>query len=184
MKKCRNKQIHTFLGKNMKQKNNLTNILFCIYCLVLIWVVLFKASFSWEAIRLLVREREINLIPFYGLGKWVFLNREMLLNIIIFVPMGTYLCMLGASAKTAVPYGFLASLGLELIELVTRLGTFDVTDLITNTLGTAIGMCAYLLLRLLVKEKKTADRAVNIVAVTVVAGIVILSVLLLIANHE
>lgn len=183
MKTCLNEQIHTFLGKNMKQKINLTNILFCVYCMVLIWVVLFKASFSWDAIRLLVREREINLIPFYGLGEWVFLNREMLLNIIIFVPMGTYLCMLGASAKTAVPYGFLVSLCLETIQLVTRLGTFDVTDLITNTLGTAIGMCAYLLLRLLVKEKKTADRAINTVAVTVVAGIVILSALLLIANH-
>ena len=167
----------------MKQKINLTNILFCIYCLVLIWVVLFKASFSWDAIRLLVREREINLIPFYGLGELVFLNREMLLNIIVFVPLGTYLCMLGAPAKRAIPYGFLVSLCLETIQLVTRLGTFDVTDMITNTSGTALGVCAYLLLRLLVKDKKTADRAINIVAVTVVAGIVILSVLLLIANH-
>lgn len=167
----------------MKQKINLTNILFCIYCLVLIWVVLFKASFSWDAIRLLVREREINLIPFYGLGELVFLNREMLLNIIVFVPLGTYLCMLGAPAKRAIPYGFLVSLCLETIQLVTRLGTFDVTDMITNTAGTALGVCAYLLLRLLVKDKKTADRAINIVAVTVVAGIVILSVLLLIANH-
>ena len=167
----------------MKQKINLTNILFCIYCLVLIWVVLFKASFSWDAIRLLVREREINLIPFYGLGELVFLNREMLLNIIVFVPLGTDLCMLGAPAKRAIPYGFLVSLCLETIQLVTRLGTFDVTDMITNTSGTALGVCAYLLLRLLVKDKKTADRAINIVAVTVVAGIVILSVLLLIANH-
>jgi len=167
----------------MKQKINLTNILFCIYCLVLIWVVLFKASFSWDAIRLLVREREINLIPFYGLGELVFLNREMLLNIIVFVPLGTYLCMLGAPAKRAIPYGFLVSLCLETIQLVTRLGTFDVTDMITNTAGTALGVCAYLLLRLLVKDKKTADRAINIVAVTVVAGLVVLSVLLLIANH-
>jgi len=167
----------------MKQKINLTNILFCIYCLVLIWVVLFKTSFSWDAIRLLVREREINLIPFYGLGELVFLNREMLLNIIVFVPLGTYLCMLGAPAKRAIPYGFLVSLCLETIQLVTRLGTFDVTDMITNTAGTALGVCAYLLLRLLVKDKKTADRAINLVAVTVVAGIVILSVLLLIANH-
>jgi len=167
----------------MKQKINLTNILFCIYCLVLIWVVLFKTSFSWDAIRLLVREREINLIPFYGLGELVFLNREMLLNIIVFVPLGTYLCMLGAPAKRAIPYGFLVSLCLETIQLVTRLGTFDVTDMITNTAGTALGVCAYLLLRLLVKDKKTADRAINIVAVTVVAGLVVLSVLLLIANH-
>lgn len=167
----------------MKQKINLTNILFCIYCAALIWVVLFKASFSWEAVRLLVREREINFIPFYGLGELVLLNREMLLNVIVFVPMGTYLCMLNLSAPKAVLYGFLISLGFETCQLLTRLGTFDVTDLITNTLGTVIGVCAYLLLRKLVEEKKTADRAVNLVAATAAVGIVLLSVLLFAANR-
>lgn len=166
----------------MKPKLKLTNIIFCIYCLVLIWVVLFKASFSIDAIRLLVRQREINLIPFYGLGHWVFLTREMLLNIIVFVPMGLYLSMLGASAKRAVLYGFLVSLCLEIVELLTQLGTFDVTDMITNTVGTVIGVCGYLFLRYIVKDKQTADRAVNLVACTVVGGLAVLAAVLIVVN--
>ncbi len=166
-----------------KRKIDLTSVLFCIYCLILIWVVLFKASLSWDAIRLLVREREINLIPFFGLGELVLLNREMLLNVIVFVPMGAYLCMLNISAPKAVLYGFLVSLGFELCQLLTRLGTFDVTDLITNTFGTAIGACAYLLLKKLFGDQTKLNRAINVMALTVAAAFAVLALLLFVANR-
>ena len=50
---------------NKKNKVITTKILFGIYTLLLIWIILFKASFSINEFIGLTKMRSINLIPFY-----------------------------------------------------------------------------------------------------------------------
>lgn len=45
------------------RQNNLTRILFVVYFLILVWILLFKMSFSIDE---LYRNRSINIIPFMG----------------------------------------------------------------------------------------------------------------------
>ncbi len=69
---------------------------------------------------------------------------NILLNIALFVPLGLLLPMVSKRlGKWTVPAGFLLSLGVELAQLGLSIGTFDVDDLFTNTLGTLLGFCLW-----------------------------------------
>ena len=64
------------------------------------------------------------------------------LNILLFVPFGYLLPLLWKRADRwwkVVLCGFLLSLLIELIQLVTHLGMFDLDDLMNNSLGAFLG---------------------------------------------
>jgi glycopeptide antibiotics resistance protein len=48
----------------------------------------------------------------------------------------------------------LISLALELIQLITALGTFDVDDIILNVFGSALGFGTYILVKELTSSKQ------------------------------
>lgn len=92
-------------------------------------------------------ELNLNLIPLVGMiDDW----KNSILNILLFVPLGTILPVLWHKFKTpknTVLFGFGVSLVIELLQILTFRAT-DVNDLITNTLGTFLGFfCAKFLLR-------------------------------------
>ena len=75
------------------RQRNLTRILFAVYFLILVWILLFKMSFSIDE---LYKNRSINLIPFMGsviVNGRIYIN-EIIDNILVFIPLGIYICML------------------------------------------------------------------------------------------
>lgn len=74
----------------------------------------------------------------------------VVLNIFLYVPMGYLLPLVWPKLKKGrfmwrvLLIGFLASLVTETIQLIFRLGWFDLDDLLNNTLGTIFGMWSYL----------------------------------------
>lgn len=79
----------------------------------------------------------INLRPF----RYFFTDRSTLPNVLLFVPLGLFLTTLWgkfSSGRRAVLFGFQVSLTIELLQIFTFRAT-DINDLITNTLGTALG---------------------------------------------
>lgn len=109
-----------------------------------------------------------NLAPFYEIARFwksavnggsiaykdVFIN--LVGNVAAFVPFGALIRWV-RNQKTgfwiAVLYTFLFSLGIEVIQLVTKVGVFDVDDLILNTCGGAIGYVCYRILRALDRRR-------------------------------
>lgn len=71
--------------------------------------------------------------------------REMILNVVLFLPVGALLSCLfpHMRPRRAAAIGFLASLAIECLQLFFRLGTFDLCDLIHNTLGTVLGFLLF-----------------------------------------
>ena len=68
------------------------------------------------------------------------------LNILLFVPFGYLLPLLWKRADRwwkVVLCGFVLSLGIELVQLATHLGMFDLDDLMNNTLGALLGWGCY-----------------------------------------
>ena len=69
----------------------------------------------------------------------------MIQNIALFVPLG--LLIRGGWTKTTIKrvvlLGFLCSLSIELVQLVVRLGWFDVDDILFNTFGVYLGVWLY-----------------------------------------
>lgn len=130
-------------------------VLFTMYIFLLVYFLFFAEGYG--------RAPEVeggyryNLVPFTEIKRfWTYRERVGFLaffsnifgNIIGFIPFGFILPMISNKTRSGVfivAAGFVLSLGVETIQLITRVGCFDVDDLILNTLGALIG---YLLLEL------------------------------------
>ena len=103
----------------------------------------------------------INLIPFrdyiYSFGDY---GRQILYNILLFIPMGIFIPWFrNTGFARTVRDGFLISLCIELLQpWVTLSRVCDVTDLITNTIGTIIGFGIYFMLRKPLARLREASR--------------------------
>lgn len=83
---------------------------------------------------------------------------NVMLNIVLFVPLGLLLPLLLPKFRKwyrTVLTGFGISLAIEMVQFAGVRGAFDVDDLFTNTLGTALG-CSIVLLILTVMEQKAS----------------------------
>lgn len=104
------------------------------------------------------RTYHYNLMPFkeirrfwvhrHTLGAWsVCLN--LVGNVVAFIPFGLFLPRLFLRCRKFWPTVFFAfefSLCVEIIQLVCKVGSFDVDDILLNTLGGACGYLAYRIL--------------------------------------
>ncbi|MBR5960870.1 MAG: VanZ family protein [Clostridia bacterium] len=94
--------------------------------------------------RLPVMEIRFNLIPFQDDN---FFNVKS--NVLLFIPLVPALCILFSKIKvrTAFIAGVLASLAVELVQLVSHRGICDIDDLLENSLGVLIGAVFFLIVR-------------------------------------
>ena len=166
--------------KNNRQRN-LSRILFAVYFLILVWILLFKMSFSLDE---LYKNRSINLIPFMGsviVNGRIYIN-EIIDNILVFIPLGIYICMLKEdwSILRKISVGFFISLGIEVLQFILAIGATDITDLIGNTLGGIIGIGVFYLFSKLFKNK--TNKIINILALIVSILLVSMISILLLAN--
>ena len=166
----------------MPHTRRYTKIIFIFYCIILVWIVLFKLSLSPGNISALFGNRSVNLIPFYYPAETGFHAREVVLNGIIFVPFGLLLCMLDAGFKKASLIALGTSFALEVCQFALAFGACDVTDLITNTLGAIVGALGYLLLCRIFKNRRKLDKTLLILGTCAAAAFFTLTILLTLAN--
>ena len=155
-----------------------THILFTIYIFLVIWIILFKLSVSIDQ---LPHFRSINLIPFYYPNKTTYQIREVLDNLIIFIPFGLYLKTLNINSDRTIFLGFLLSISLELSQYIFCLGASDITDLISNTLGGIIGVALVYVLSIVLKDK--THKILNRIAMVCTVLVVIFLFMLLAVNN-
>ena len=155
-----------------------THILFTIYLFLIIWIILFKLSVSIDQ---LPHFRSFNLIPFYYPNKTDYQIREVLDNVIIFIPFGLYLKTLNINSERTVFLGFLLSLSLELSQYIFCMGASDITDLITNTTGALIGVSLYYLLKKIFKEK---TNKIILVLASIVTILFVSLIFIVLVNNE
>lgn len=150
----------------------LSKIALALYLLTLLWLVLFKFSFDLPSVVLDHQSRSLNLIPFAGASQDNL--REMVSNLVVFIPFGL---LLSVNLKRAnfwrkVFFIFIFSLVVEVIQFILAIGTTDITDVITNTFGGLLGLVLYDLGKKYVNSEKL-DRFI------VVAGMILLILLIL-----
>ena len=110
--------------------------LFAVYLALLVWVILWKVHLPFIG-----RDdmREIKLVPFapgegYGFND----PYELLANLLLFVPLGIYLGVLGVKGRVPIIVG--TSLTLEVAQYVLATGSSDITDVLVNTAGGLVGL--------------------------------------------
>lgn len=124
-------------------------LLFIIYMCVLVYVVFFAEAMGRTSqdgyVYNLTPLKEIKRFMKYiwdndALGRAARLN--IFGNIIAFIPFGIYLPYTSESKLgfiSTVLYTFSLSLTIELVQLITKVGSCDVDDIILNALGGVIG---------------------------------------------
>jgi glycopeptide antibiotics resistance protein len=162
--------------KKQKQSSKLTFGLFIVYLLILIWIILFKMQFSFNT---LPHFRGLNLIPFAGsvIKNNQLDYKEIILNIMVFIPFGLYLSMIKLNWpfwKKIIPIAGV-SLLFELLQFLFAIGGTDITDLISNTLGSAVGIGLYIVFSKILKEK--TNKILNILALIGTICIILLGLL-------
>ena len=161
------------------RQNNLTRILFAVYFIILVWILLFKMSFSIDE---LYKNRSINIIPFMGsviVNGRIYIS-EIINNIVVFIPVCIYVCMLKKDwpILKKISVGFFISLGIEVLQFVLSIGATDITDLIGNTFGGIVGIGVFYLFSKVFKNK--TNNIINILAlIATILLIVLISILLL-----
>ena len=166
-------------GKRKTGSKNVTLGLLIVYLVVMTWIILFKMELDIRLLRQM-NLRSINLIPFAGSlivnGKADM--SEVILNIAVFIPFGTYLSMLDRKMKV-LPV-FAVSLMYEVLQYCFAIGASDITDLLGNTLGGIIGIGIFAVCSKILGEKTV--RILNILAAVGTAAVVVLLVLLIVVN--
>lgn len=137
----------------------LTKTLLLIYMIVLGWIILLKLGVQFSY----VEERKINLIPFAN-GNYD--RMETVLNVFIFIPLGIYAGILfrKRTFQFNLFFFFLISLMLEGLQYVFKFGTFDITDLLTNTSGGILGFVLFWAFGKLNMNPLKTQKQINVIA--------------------
>lgn len=153
-------------------------IALCFYLLILSKLILFKYltipdiighfTFSYEG----PYWNSHNFIPFKTITYYLFLANDINFNIRVenltgniigFVPFGFILPLLSSkfhSFKKVAIATFCLSMTFELHQLIFRFGSFDVDDLILNTIGGMIGYIPIKLARMYIKHRRGKQKSV------------------------
>ena len=155
----------------MFRTKKLTKVLFIIYSITLFWILLFKLGVRFSY----MEKRSVNLIPF---SDKIDLS-EIILNVVIFVPLGIYAGVLFNrwTSGTKFLFFFFISLMFEGLQFILRVGAFDTTDIITNTLGGIIGLIIFEAIEKVFNNRIKAEKFINIIAA--IGTVVMISMLFL-----
>lgn len=169
--------------KDNNKTNKLTNVLFIIYLIALLWIIVFKFNLPFSYMGNI---RSINLIPF---SESVIINgklhfSEIIMNVVIFVPLGIYTGILYKRWTTGKKLFlfFLISLICEVFQFILAIGASDITDIINNTLGGIIGLIIYKGIEKVFKNSVKTQRFINIIAIIGTILMILLLLLLMINN--
>ena len=164
--------------QSTKQKR-LSCIVFGIYLFLLVWLALFKFATSLSELPSI---RGINFIPFYYDQETSAHLKEVLYNIIVFIPLGVYVQIFKKDWKIAKKcmVAFLTSFLFEVVQFIFAIGASDITDIIGNTLGAIVGVFFCMMMEKITPKKYIST--INVLGMFIEIMAVGLLVLLLVAN--
>lgn len=152
--------LYTRMIKPLNKKDKISYTLLYLYAFILFDLTQAPFPISKEAIQHIQKFHNFryNVIPFDGLHLLQFK-----LNIIFFIPWGILIAWASKEYQWyhVFAVGLITSLAIESLQLITSLlslnvRSFDVDDLITNTLGALIGYFVVLIYRKI--RKKAASQ--------------------------
>ena len=136
--------------------------LFAMYLAALIYFLFFAESTGRTFTE---RTYQYNLKPLHEIRRFIVYRKQLGFaavtlnlagNVVAFVPFGLFLPLLLRDLRyfwKSVLLGFEFSLLVEIMQLFGKVGSFDVDDILLNTLGAACGYAAFLILHALRRKR-------------------------------
>lgn len=144
-------------------------VLFIAYLALLVYFMFFAESFGRDAAQ---RDYAYNLEPFKEIKRFYHYREQLgmkafLLNVVgnvaAFMPCGFFLPIVSRRSRrkwyNTILLCFTLSLCVEVTQLVGKVGSFDVDDLMLNTLGGALGYVTYRIVQTIrIRRKRRAKK--------------------------
>ena len=144
-------------NENKKWIYRICRVVYLLYVAGIIYALFFSERYGRNA---RYETMQYNLVPFEEIQRYI-MNLECFTfelfvaniagNICMFIPFGALLFVWKEKPVTFLNvtfYSLFLSLSIELIQLVTRVGVFDVDDILMNTVGGMIGYFVYAIARI------------------------------------
>ena len=131
--------------------------IFLIYMIVVLGATIGDRVSGYESINLHLFSSYKDVYNNFSLGEW----RNIILNILMFVPIGFMIPLIFKKCERCyITYlvGFGITLFIEILQLVSKRGIFELDDIINNSLGCAIGYGIVMLFISLFKRKKVNQK--------------------------
>lgn len=152
--------------KQEKKFRALGKVLFVLYIIFLIYFLCFS---EWYGRVGTTTEYRYNLELFKEIKRFVNYREELgsfvvftnlLGNILIFVPYGFFVAMASRYRGFWKTFflSFALCFGVEVFQLVTRVGSFDVDDILLNTLGGVIGYIVFVIFGMITRRKRNVRK--------------------------
>ena len=133
--------------KQVKKIRTLGKVLFVLYIFFLLYFLIFS---DWYGRTGVSREYQYNLVLFKEIKRFIEYREELgafavftnlFGNILIFMPFGFFISMASRARGFFMTlfYSFGLSLCVVVFQLLTKVGSFDVDDLLLNTIGGVLG---------------------------------------------
>lgn len=141
-------------------------ILFLVYLLMLVYFLFFAEATG----RVFDHRYQYNLIPFHEIKRFVTYRNTLGFwavalnlagNVVAFMPFGFFLPLLMHKMRffgKTVLFGFQFSVLVEVIQLFSKVGSFDVDDVLLNTAGVILGYFCFFLFHRFVKHREQKRR--------------------------
>ena len=162
-------------------KKKIINILFILgfvfYIIFILWNIVFKYVSPLELFSSnRYCSRTLNLIPFYDIFNGNYNRLDIFGNIILFIPLGIYINMVGKNSKVSknIYKIIIISLIFEVSQYVFGIGASDITDIITNTIGGVIGIGIYMAIKKIFKDDNKVKTFITICSMVVMIPVVII----------
>jgi len=152
------------MAANKKKRKLLKWVCFLAYLLFLGYLLFYSSGFD----RVEHEEYRYNITMFqeimryYNLGmrtgNWTLFVMNVIGNIVVFMPIGMFLPSLFSRCRNIFFTTILTleiSLCVELVQLLTKVGSFDVDDLLLNTIG---GICGYIVYMVYLITRKVLNK--------------------------
>lgn len=145
--------------RNTTKNQKLGWVLFLAYLALLVYFLIFSESLGRDPSQ---RDYAYNLELFKEIRRFYVYRKQLGIeafllnvfgNVIAFMPCGFFLPIVSRRSRkwyNTVLLGFLLSLSVETLQLFLKVGSFDVDDLLLNTLGGSLG---YIINRIIQKMR-------------------------------
>lgn len=142
------------MAVNKKEKKLFLWVCFIAYLLLLGYLVFLSSYMGREGHDTyrynLIFLQEIGRFYYYGIrtGEWDLFLLNVCGNVAVFMPIGAFLPKLAKRCRNiflTTLLSFELTWSIEIVQLVTKVGSFDVDDIFLNTLGGIIGYLLYMM---------------------------------------
>lgn len=126
-----------FFTKSVKRLFYIKEYIFCTYIITLGMIT----GILGDDFYLGLHELSFNIIPFRNVDVV-----QMLLNILLFIPMGAFIPILNRKMNSCIwiiGISGISSVSIELIQMIFRGRLADINDIIANSLGALVGFILY-----------------------------------------